>query len=584
MNATQEPIGRKVLVAEDSSITLDLLKLLLNHRGHQVDIATDGLQALEALRKQHYDVALLDFHLPIMDGLQVAATIKAEANGRRLPTLVAITGDTEGLLSDGRDCENFDHILPKPLDIYQVGKVVEEQAAIADRQPALEKIARGRRLPAENGTLPSFLEGRGRELLTWPGDLGATRLSSRAMQATLGDPRFDAILIKEPVSAQDLASIWTHKALYALPVIDLTGKLGAMADLDGSKLDAHETDRIDGLISRFQDRRARLHRDLLFSDDLREQVLARAFVSGEPLNAAFDPASRTGVSYNVTLGPATVAGEAEHLCNEGLLKRKFFDRFHVCSRCDSTRLHVREECTECRSSNLAEEAYMHHFACAYQGPESEFRRGSDLICPKCRRELSHFGFDYDRPGMMIVCSSCSHSASEPAVGFVCLDCCTHADSDSCRTRDTFSYQLTEQGAAFAEHGHAFLGQARRALRFAELPIELIVALNAAAKKYNEERTPFTLLNIFYENEREITAAHGARKFAEARTLFLENLRAALRATDMMIKGRSYDFALLRDIGSDQSQKEFDRLRERAQSTVRFDFGAQFRAFGPEHFS
>ena len=38
--------GLKVLVAEDSSITSDLLKLLLDQRGHQVDIVTDGLQAL----------------------------------------------------------------------------------------------------------------------------------------------------------------------------------------------------------------------------------------------------------------------------------------------------------------------------------------------------------------------------------------------------------------------------------------------------------------------------------------------------------------------------------------------------------
>ena len=41
--------GLKVLVAEDSSITSDLLKLLLSQRGHQVDIVTDGLQALAVL-------------------------------------------------------------------------------------------------------------------------------------------------------------------------------------------------------------------------------------------------------------------------------------------------------------------------------------------------------------------------------------------------------------------------------------------------------------------------------------------------------------------------------------------------------
>ena len=191
------------------------------------------------------------------------------------------------------------------------------------------------------------------------------------------------------------------------------------------------------------------------------------------------------------------------------------------------------------------------FPLCLSGAESEFRRGSDLICPKCRRELSHFGFDYDRPGTMLVCQACHHTASEPAVGFVCLDCGAHADSEGCPTRDVYSYHLTEQGTGFAEYGHSFLGKARHALRFTELPIELVVALNAAAKQFNEDKTPFTLVNIFYQNEREIVSEHGARQFAQTRDLFLENIRGSLDDLDMLVKGQSYDFLLLRDIGPAQ---------------------------------
>ena len=51
--------GRRVLVAEDSPTTHEILKLLLTQRGHHVDIATDGEQAFEALlRHHHYDIAL----------------------------------------------------------------------------------------------------------------------------------------------------------------------------------------------------------------------------------------------------------------------------------------------------------------------------------------------------------------------------------------------------------------------------------------------------------------------------------------------------------------------------------------------
>jgi hypothetical protein len=185
---------------------------------------------------------------------------------------------------------------------------------------------------------------------------------------------------------------------------------------------------------------------------------------------------------------------------------------------------------------------------------------------------------------MMVCRACGHAGSDPAVGFVCLDCRAHADSDSCPTRDVYSYRLTDQGMGLAEYGRAFLGKARDALRLAELPIELVVALNAAAKRFNDEKVPFTLVNIAYEHEREITADQGARAFAQARDLFIENMRAALPKTDMVIKGQTYDFALLRDIDPKQAKADFEKLREAAQATVRADLGARFQAFGPEDFS
>jgi CheY-like chemotaxis protein len=577
-------IARKVLVAEDSPITHDLLKLLLKQRGHQVDIATDGQQALEALQTRDYDVALLDFHLPKMDGLQVAAALKKGANGRKLPRLIAITADVEGLLAHEENCENFDHVIPKPLDIYQVGKLVEEQADIRDQQQAAPPEPTAAPRGAVARPAPSFFEELGFQFIAWPDDVEATRLSARGMQATLGDPRFDGILIRRPVTTDELMTVWRRKALYVLPVIDLTGTLGPKADLDGSKLNAHDADQVAQVVRSFQEQRARLHRDLLFSEKLSEQLLGRIFVSEHPLMPSLDPNSKTSVSYNTTLSGALIAREAQGLCEQGLLQREFFDRFHVCPSCDSTRLHVREECAKCRSANLVEEPYLHHFTCAYQGPESEFRRGDELICPKCRRALSHFGFDYDRPGTMLVCQACGHAASEPEVGFVCMDCGTHIDSENCSTRDVFSYRITDQGIGFAEHGRAFLGEVSDALRFADLPIELVVALNAAAKQYNEEKIAFTLLNISYEKEREVTAEHGARQFAQARDLFIENLRAALHKGDLVVKGQTYDFALLQDITPEQAKTECDRLRDAAQANVRCDLGARFQAFGPEDFS
>jgi hypothetical protein len=166
-----------------------------------------------------------------------------------------------GLLAHTEDCENFDLVMPKPLDIYRIGQLIEEQAELNDEQQS-EPLEVERRLapslaPAATSAAmrrPLAIEGLGYEFLLWPEDIDVRRLSARAMQATLGDPRFDAILITQPVAVEALASLWERKALFALPIVDLTGTLGRMADFDGANLSAVEAERLGRLIRDFQDR------------------------------------------------------------------------------------------------------------------------------------------------------------------------------------------------------------------------------------------------------------------------------------------------------------------------------------------
>ena len=319
-------------------------------------------------------------------------------------------------------------------------------------------------------------------------------------------------MIKEPAQARDITALWATKALHVLPVIDLTGALGDSADLDGSKLSVAETDQVSVLINDFHNRRMRLHHDVLYSDDLGLKLLGRAYAAGKPLTPSYDPAQRGLVGYNLALESDLVESEAAKLCDMGYLERSFFDRFHQCGACGSSRLHVREECSECRSPDLREEAYLHHFSCAYQGPESDFRHGEDLVCPKCRKELAHFGVDYDKPGSMMKCGACGHGNTDPLVGFICLDCRAHASSDVPVTHDVYGYELTDRGVGYLETGRAMLGRQHHAMRLAHLPLEVIVAVNAELKVYQEDSAPFVVLDISYGNQRRIEREHGLREF------------------------------------------------------------------------
>ena len=292
---------------------------------------------------------------------------------------------------------------------------------------------------------PWAIRHLGYRFLQCPADLHAPR-------HTIEGTEYDAILIHTPVTDEQLIPLWKIDAWHTLPVIDLAGSLGIQADLDASRLGAGNAEAVQRLVEDFRDRRERINHDLLISDDLGEKLLGRLFVADRPLAAVYAPNESGLIRYNLTLDAPIATRHAEELRDGGFLDMGFVDRLHVCDRCGSSRFNVREECPDCHSSNLSEEPYLHHFKCAYQGPESDFRRGDALICPKCRKELSHFSVDYDKPGTIVKCACCGHATSEPEVGFICLDCGAHSVADAMRTRDMHSFTLTDRARAFLETG------------------------------------------------------------------------------------------------------------------------------------
>ncbi|HEX3125964.1 MAG TPA: CheR family methyltransferase [Thermoanaerobaculia bacterium] len=117
-----EAHSRRVLVVDDNVDTAESLAMLLRMKGHDVQVAYDGLAALRTARAFHPDAVLLDIGLPGLDGYQVAARLR-----RRRRTagslLVALTG--YGREEDRARAQEagFDHHLTKPVDpqaIYEM--------------------------------------------------------------------------------------------------------------------------------------------------------------------------------------------------------------------------------------------------------------------------------------------------------------------------------------------------------------------------------------------------------------------------------------------------------------------------------
>nr|WP_306268769.1 response regulator [Pararhizobium sp. IMCC3301] len=578
-------VSKRVILVEDSSVTQDLVQLILTQRNHVVDIFSDGASALQAWQSNDYDLALIDFHLPDMTGPELVVAYLESAPSAARPYLVAITGDVKGLQRDPAKSRLFDRIMPKPLDIDLVCDLVEAtgqpgdpypvQTAAAATSPQIDAGQAPEPIAGPEQTrrraLPPSIEALELTVLHWPpaaGQLGN--------HPSVYD--FDAVYVHD---TDRLSQLWRVPGAHLLPVIDLTGQLGASADLDASNLRISDVEQLHDLIHGFYDRRTQLQTDLVRSNDLADQVLGRIYVCGKGLEPRYDGADRRLVAFNTTLDPEVVIAQEQALASRQFLETAFFDRFHLCGNCSSARFNVREECPTCRSSDLQEESYIHHFRCAYQGPESDFRQDDDLICPKCRRELSHFGNDYDRPGQMVVCNSCRTATSEPAVGFVCTDCGQKTDGDAIKTRDVAAAVISDEGLRYLKAGASHLSLSSRSLRFADLSLELVIALNKSARSYNTDGTPFVLCYIAYEGEQQANSEFGSRQVAQARKVFLEAMLQALPPTAIRSRSSVNDYILLPDTDATQAHDLLEKAHHSARASIRFDLAARLSLLGAE---
>jgi CheY-like chemotaxis protein/nitrogen-specific signal transduction histidine kinase len=117
-SAAREPRSRlKVLLVEDNRINQMLAKRLLERWGHDVVLAETGREAVEAHARQKFDVILMDVQMPVMNGFEAAAAIRASegAPGDGTPivamTAHAMKGDRERCLEGG-----MDDYVSKPID------------------------------------------------------------------------------------------------------------------------------------------------------------------------------------------------------------------------------------------------------------------------------------------------------------------------------------------------------------------------------------------------------------------------------------------------------------------------------------
>jgi len=144
--ALSESVPQRILLAEDNPVNQKVEQLMLAQMGYRADVAGDGIEVLEALRRQPYDIILMDVQMPRMDGLEATRRLRAELPAARQPRIIAVTASVLAEQRDACFAAGMDDFVGKPMSFGDLRAAL--QRAIAHEPP----------VPAASVPLPVTLE------------------------------------------------------------------------------------------------------------------------------------------------------------------------------------------------------------------------------------------------------------------------------------------------------------------------------------------------------------------------------------------------------------------------------------------
>ena len=146
----------KILLVEDNPTNQQVASELLRMAGLRVSIAEDGIEALEQLREQHFDLVLMDIQMPRMDGYQTTAQIRHDPRLRELP-IIAMTA--HALAADQKRCLDAgmnDHV-GKPVEPDRLYRALSRWLPL--EPDATTRVASDTPPGSDHGELPASIPG-----------------------------------------------------------------------------------------------------------------------------------------------------------------------------------------------------------------------------------------------------------------------------------------------------------------------------------------------------------------------------------------------------------------------------------------
>ncbi|KRA62601.1 histidine kinase [Caulobacter sp. Root656] len=140
MEAAPPPIESerrlRVLAADDNPTNQKVIAAVLAPLGAEVELVADGAACVEAWKRGAYDIVLMDIHMPVMDGVEAARTIRAleAGEGRKRIPIVAVTANALVHQVEGYMAAGMDGHVAKPIEVTKLYDAIETAVAAARRE------------------------------------------------------------------------------------------------------------------------------------------------------------------------------------------------------------------------------------------------------------------------------------------------------------------------------------------------------------------------------------------------------------------------------------------------------------------
>ncbi len=114
----------KILVVDDDDLNRRMMQVLLRREGHQIELAANGLEAIEAIKNDEFDIVFMDLQMPMIDGIETSRRIRDWEEGKRRTFIVALTASY--LPEHGQELfeAGIDNYISKPFEVEHIERML----------------------------------------------------------------------------------------------------------------------------------------------------------------------------------------------------------------------------------------------------------------------------------------------------------------------------------------------------------------------------------------------------------------------------------------------------------------------------